>query len=101
RRLAADRRELEPLLGEARHERTCARIGEHPPDLTLELCRGGQLAGDCAIEQLVVGEAGPEKQREPRRERDIVEWIRLARRGAGRRRARRTEQELRAAQDSR
>src|SRR5690606_1839530 len=58
-------------------------------------------AADRRLEQLVVGNAAPEEQRETRRERNVVERIRLAGRCPRRRCARRPEEKLRTAQDAR
>src|SRR5690606_20873077 len=60
--------------------------------LTLERARLRELARDGRVEQLVVWDAAPQEEREPRRERHVVEPLDLAGRGT---RGRRTaEQEL-------
>jgi hypothetical protein len=52
--------------------------------LPLELCGLRERAALGREQQLVVGDAAPEKEREPRRELDVVDALHGARRGAGR-----------------
>ena len=59
-------------------------VGEHPPHLPLEDAGFAQFAADRQVEQLVVGDAAPQKERQTRREFDVGETIRRARRDAGR-----------------
>ena len=66
-----------------------ARIGQHPPHLPLEHGRILQLARARQRQQLVVRDAAPEEERQARRELDIADAIRRARRRRSADRARR------------
>ena len=55
-----------------------SRIGEHAGQLTIEDTRHAQPAAAGQIDQLVVGQAAPEKEREPRRELVAAERMALA-----------------------
>ena len=66
-------------------ERLRARIGQHPPRLALQHGRIAQLALRRQVEQLVVGDAAPEEERQTRRQLDVADAIALrSRRGGGR-----------------
>ena len=53
-------------------------IGQHAAGLLLEHSRLVQLALDRHVEQRIVGNAAPQEEREPRREFEIADAIRLA-----------------------
>ena len=65
------------------------RIGQHPPDLALEHRRILELALRRDAQQLVVGNAAPQEERQPRRELEIADRIDRAGRDAAADRARR------------
>ena len=82
-----DRREVaqvQPLRGEVVHERARPRVGEHPPRLPLEHGRLVEFAGNRHAQQLIVRNAAPEKERQPRRQLEIAHAIRCVGRHAGR-----------------
>ena len=83
RRNLVELAQLQPLAGEVLDEALRAVVGEHP----LDLCRehGGlvQLAGRGYGEQLVVGDAAPEEEREPRGELEVAERVDAAGRDVG------------------
>ena len=56
-------------------ERLRARIGQHPPRLLLEHRRLVQLALRRQVEQLVVGNAAPEEERQARRQLEVADPI--------------------------
>src|SRR6185436_5114599 len=68
--------ELEPLVGEAVYERLRTRIAKHPPDLALQDCRIRQRSTYSQVQQLVVRDAAPEEERQPRRETDRIQPVR-------------------------
>ena len=68
--------ELEPLPGKVAREVEGARIGEQPAGLPLQLVRTAQLAANRRIEQLVVGNAAPEEERQPRRQLQVADAVR-------------------------
>ena len=70
-------------------ERVGLRIGQHPPHLLLEHRRLVQLALRGEVEQLVVGNAAPEEERQPRRQLEIADAVHRAGRDARPDRARR------------
>ena len=67
--------QVQPLLGEVGDQRLRSRVCQHPLDLLFE--HGGifQLALARERQQLVVGKAAPEKERQPRRQREVVQPI--------------------------
>ena len=73
---------LQPLAEEVVHQRGArARIGEHAPHLLIEdAAHRCSLPANRQIEQLIVGNAAPEKERQTRRELDIGQTIGGARR---------------------
>ena len=70
--------------GEVVDERPRARIGEHPANLRVEHGRLAKLPATGGVEQLVVWNAAPQKERQSRRQIQIADPIRAARRRAGR-----------------
>jgi hypothetical protein len=89
----------QPLAGEIVDHRFGAPIRQHAADLLLQ--HGGlfQLAASGEIQQLVVGNAAPQKERQARGELEIIDFVRDA--GLSFRRiAFHAEQKLRADQDS-
>ena len=81
--------QVEPLAGEVRHQRFGARIVEHAPHLLLEHRRVLQPALLGQVEQLLVRNAAPQEERQPRRELDVADAVRAARLGGRRDPARR------------
>src|SRR6185503_11363908 len=75
-----------------------SRIGEHAAHLLLEHGGLAQAIAARELEQLVVRDAAPKEEREPRRELVVVERIAALRRSG--RVALEAEHELRARQDS-
>jgi hypothetical protein len=74
----------QPLSGEVLDQGVGLRIRDHPAHLLLEHGRILQPAGDREIQQFVVGDAAPEEEREPRRQREIADRIDGARGRPGR-----------------
>ena len=83
----------QPLAGEVGDERVGAPVGEHPPHLRAEHRGLAQLASLGGRQQLIVGNAAPQKERQPRRELEVADAIRRSGRGV-RRIALDAEQEL-------
>ena len=67
--------EVKPLRGEVGHEIRGARVGEHPPNLRGEAGGGGEIPAFGGGEQRLVGEAAPEKEREPGGECEAVDRV--------------------------
>ncbi len=69
--------QVQPLSCEVVDERAGPRIGQHPPHLTLELARLAQAFFNGGLQQLFVGNAAPDEERQTRREVEIVdaEWL--------------------------
>ena len=86
---------IQPLAGEVGHERLRSRISEHAPDLPLEDRRVLEFAARGGIQQLVVGNAAPEKEGEARCQFEIGDAIDGIRRNV-RRIALQAEQKSRA-----
>ena len=61
----------EPLRGEIVDQRVRAGIGQHPADLAVEYGRVAQPARRCRVQQLLVGNAAPQEERQPRGELQI------------------------------
>ena len=76
--------EVQPLRREVVHERLRAWVGEHPADLAFEHRRLVQPAFLRVVEELVVRNAAPEKEGEPRRQLEVADPIRGAGWDAGR-----------------
>ena len=68
----------EPLLGEVVDEGGRPRVGEHAAHLAVEHVGLAQLAADGGVEQLVVGDAAPQEERQARRELEVADRVRLA-----------------------
>ena len=66
----------QPLRREVRDEGPGPLVGDHPAHLLIEDRRLLQLALLGQLQQLVVGHAAPEEERQPRREREIVDAVR-------------------------
>ena len=65
--------EIQPLCAEAADERPRTIVAQHSSDLSLEHPRMFQLAFLGERQSLVVGDAAPQEERQPRSERDIAE----------------------------
>src|SRR5206468_3328889 len=74
----------QPLPGEMVGERLRARIGEHPSHLAVEDLRLPELALRRQVQKLVVGNAAPQKERQPRGQLDVADRIRDASRDVAR-----------------
>ena len=86
--------EQQPLAGEVVDERLRPRIRQHAAHLLFERRRILQRAASRLGQQLLVRDAAPEEERQPRRQLVVTEAERRARRDA-RRLAFETEEELR------
>ena len=60
--------QVQPLGREARHQRRRALVSEHAPHLRLDHRGVAQLAARRRPDKLVVGQAAPEEERQPRRQ---------------------------------
>ncbi len=80
RRDVADVLQHQPLPGEVLDERLRARIGEHAPDLLLQHRSILQLAALRGRQQLIIGNAAPEKERQPARQFDVGQAVQTVRR---------------------
>ena len=81
--------QIEQLLGEVRDQRVRPRVGEHAPHLLLEHASAAQPPLRRDGDQLVVRNAAPQEERQPRRELEIGDAVRPARRERSPARARR------------
>ena len=72
---AADIADVQPLAGEVVDERVGTRIGEHAPDLTLQLLGPAQPSCGRGVQQVVVRDAAPEEERQPRRQLEVAEAV--------------------------
>jgi hypothetical protein len=70
--------QVQPLSREILDERGSARIAEHSAHLRLEHARLVQAALLGEIEQRLVGDTAPDKERQPRRELDVAHEVRGA-----------------------
>src|SRR5262249_13584330 len=70
--------QIQPLRCEIAHQRNRARIPEHPPHLLIQDLRIAQLSLFRKRQQWLIGNAAPQKERQPRREFDIGEGVRLS-----------------------
>ena len=75
---------MQPLRREVVDERPRPRVGHHAPDFSFEHHRLVQPAGDRHVQQLIVGNAAPQEEGQPRRQLEIADAIRRVRRDAGR-----------------
>src|SRR5262249_43139699 len=66
----------EPLICEIVDKRLGPGVPKHPSNLLIEHAWIGQLALRCQIEQFIVGEAAPEKERQPGSQLEIAQPIR-------------------------
>src|SRR5205823_7431665 len=66
---------LQPLADEVLHDRIRSRIGEHAAHLLLEHRRIPETALCRDLQQLVVGNAAPEKKRQPRRQLEVAQTV--------------------------
>ena len=69
----------QPLAGEVGGQRRRPRVGQHPPHLALEDPRLAQAARLGEVEQLVVGAAAPQEERQPRRQLEAADGIGVSR----------------------
>ena len=74
----ASRPQLQPLAAEVVDQRLRPRIAQHPPHLPFQHDRILQGPAHRHVEQFVVGDPAPEKERQARGEIDRVEAIRCA-----------------------
>ena len=65
----------QPLPGEVGGEGLGARVGQHPPRLPLEHRRLVQACPSRQVQQLVVGDAAPEEERQTRGEREVADAV--------------------------
>src|SRR5690606_27530638 len=90
----------QPLAGEVLDERLGPWIGKHAADLAFEDSLVPELAPHRRLAQLVVGNAAPQEERQPRRQLEIGQPKRRPGRGVGRL-AFEAEEELRIDEDAR
>ena len=96
---AGELAQLQPAAGEIVDQGVRTRIAQHAPHLLLQLRRIAQPSANRRLSQVVVRNAAPEEERQPRREVHIADAIG----GAGRRRcglALDAEEEARSGQDA-
>ncbi len=87
RRVRPDARhvaQIEPLLEEVADQRVGAPVREHAPHLPVEHGRLTQRAVRRDTQQLVVGDAAPQEERDARGEVEVADRVRRALRDAGR-----------------
>ena len=77
--LGIDVAEEEPLLGEVADQRLRLGVDEHAPHLTVQNSRVAQVPSDGMVEELVIGDAAPEEERQPRRQLQIAYAVRAVR----------------------
>ena len=70
--------QLQPLAREVTGQRRRPGVGDHPPDLPLELGRIGEPPRVRRRQQRVVGQAAPQEEREPGGELEVRHRIRAA-----------------------
>jgi hypothetical protein len=68
---------IQPLAGEVFGERLRPGVGQHPVNLRPQCFWAGHLSARCEIEKLVVRNAAPQKERQPRGQLQIGEPIRV------------------------
>ena len=71
--------QVEPLAGEVGHQRIRARVRQHAPGLLREHRRVPQAALPGQREELVVRDAAPQEEGEPRGQRPVVQLVRRGR----------------------
>ena len=72
---AGQRAQGQPLQGEAVDEGLGAGIGQHAPHLPPQHVRVTQLTARRDVQQLVVREAAPEEERQPRRQLQVTDRV--------------------------
>ncbi len=87
--LGLDVAKIEPLRGEVRDHRLGARVGEHSVHLRAQHAGLVEPPVERRLEQLVVRDAAPKEEREPRRELDVADGHDADRRVVARRARRR------------
>ena len=96
--LRVDVAQEQPLLGEVRDQRSRSRVGQHPAHLRVRAPPArAAVPATATFEQLVVGNAAPEEERQARRQLEVADADTTVAGGAGRL-ALDAEQELRADQ---
>ena len=90
--------DVQPLPGEVVDQRLRLRIGEHALDLRLHDLGLLKCLLHRQVDELVIGNAAPQEERQPRRKIEVAHPVRL--RVAGSRLALNPEQELRADEDA-
>ena len=76
--------QVEPLAGEIGDDRVRLGVGEHPPHLLLEDCWRVEPPPAREIQELIVGNAAPDEERQSRRELEIRYLVDRLGRRAGR-----------------
>ena len=71
--------QVQPLGREVGDQRRRPPVGEHAPHLGLEHRGVAQLAAGRGLDQLVVGQAAPEEERQPRRQLEVAHPVRPVR----------------------
>ena len=74
----------QPLPREVLHQRVGAWVGHHPPHLLLEHAGVPQLPFHRDVQQLVVRDAAPQEERQPRRQFEVADTVGGAASGVGR-----------------
>ena len=64
--------QMQPLAGKVVHERRGPRVRQHPPHLLIQHRRILQPAALGELQQLIVGNAAPQEERQPRRQLEIA-----------------------------
>ncbi len=67
--------EAQPLRGKTRRQRLGARVCEHAPDLEIQRLRVGEPVLLSQRNELVVGNAAPEEEREARGQLDVADLV--------------------------
>ena len=73
----------EPLIGEVVDERARTRVGQHAPDLLVEHRGVAKLVLRGEVQQLIVRNAAPQEERQPRGQVEVADRGRLRRRSGG------------------
>ena len=76
--------QLQPLIHEVVDEHRRTWVGDHPPHLLVQHGRVRQLPTGGHVEKLVIGDAAPQEERQPRRELDVGEAMDGCTRGVDR-----------------
>ncbi len=75
RRPGLQRTQVQPLPGEIDHQPVRLRVRQHPPHLLLQHRRFVQFVLGRYVDQLVVGNAAPQEERQARRQLQIADAI--------------------------